>query len=218
MLGASEYSVQLSGNTTFVSAPGALLPRKNLQVVPLPLALGEVIDAAVVAQSLRASFQRHDLVEGEQDVAVSLRWSGAPTYTRLAALAQGLLDALPRTLAAARPLYIVADGDIALTLGHLIQEDPRVAADVLVIDGITLWGFDFIDLGRIRMPSQTVPVTIKSLVFSEDPRSHGKSDPGEWHRHGDGSLHRHQPHESHAAHTHTHEHAHGQGQGHPHHG
>ncbi len=195
VLGASEYSVQLSGNTTFVSAPGTLLPRKNLQVVPLPLALGEVIDAAAVAQSLRASFQRHDLSEGEQDVAVSLRWSGAPTYTRLAALTRGLLDALPHTLAAARPLYIVADGDIALTLGHLIQEDPRVTADVLVIDGITLWGFDFIDLGRIRMPSQTVPVTIKSLVFSEDPRSHGKSDPGEWHRHGDGSLHRHHDHD-----------------------
>ena len=48
---------------------------------------------------------------------------------------------------------------------------------MLVIDGITLWGFDFIDLGRIRLPSNTVPVTIKSLVFSEDPRSHGKSTP-----------------------------------------
>ena len=35
-----------------------------------------------------------------------------------------------------------------------------------MIDGITLWGFDFVDLGRIRMPSMTVPVTIKSLVFS----------------------------------------------------
>ena len=224
VLGASEYSMQLSGNTTFVSAPGALLPRKNLQVVPLPLALGEVVDAAAVAQSLRASFQRHDLSEGEQDVAVSLRWSGAPTYTRLAALSQGLLDALPRTLAAVRPLYIVADGDIALTLGHLIKEDPRVAAEVLVIDGITLWGFDFIDLGRIRMPSQTVPVTIKSLVFSEDPRSHGKSDAGQWHRHGDGSLHRHDDHGSHAtpthehAHSHEHEHAHQRGQGHHHHG
>ena len=30
--------------------------------------------------------------------------------------------------------------------------------------------FDYIDLGRIRMPSYTVPVTIKSLVFSEDPQ------------------------------------------------
>jgi len=41
---------------------------------------------------------------------------------------------------------------------------------VLVIDGIALRDFDYIDLGRIRMPSFTVPVTIKSLVFSQDPR------------------------------------------------
>jgi ethanolamine utilization protein EutA len=40
----------------------------------------------------------------------------------------------------------------------------------LVLDGIALWDFDFIDLGRVRMPSFTVPVTIKSLVFSADPR------------------------------------------------
>ena len=39
-----------------------------------------------------------------------------------------------------------------------------------MIDGIALWDFDYIDLGRIRMPSFTVPVTIKSLVFSADPR------------------------------------------------
>ncbi len=167
-----------------------------------------MIDAVRVAQSLRDSLRRYDLSEGEQDLALSLRWSGAPTFTRLAALAQGLLDALPRTLAAGRPLYIVADGDIALTLGHLIEEDPRVHGAVLVIDGITLWGFDFIDLGRIRMPSLTVPVTIKSLVFSEDPRSHGKSDLREWHRHGDGSLHRHGHGDAHGHIHDDHEHPH----------
>ena len=32
-IGASEYSVQLSGNTTYISNPGELLPRRNLQVL-----------------------------------------------------------------------------------------------------------------------------------------------------------------------------------------
>ena len=32
-LGASEYSVQLSGNTVYISSPRDLLPRKNLQVI-----------------------------------------------------------------------------------------------------------------------------------------------------------------------------------------
>ena len=196
VLGASEYSVQLSGNTTFVSEPRVLLPRKNLQVVPLPQVFGEApIDAQAVAAALRRAFTAHDLVEGEQDVAVSLRWSGPPAFARLSALKDGLLQGLARSVAQGRSMYVVVDGDIALTLGYLMKEDPRLAdepagsadsaggvdkpprSEVLVIDGITLWGFDFIDLGRIRLPSNTVPVTIKSLVFSEDPRSHGKSTP-----------------------------------------
>ncbi len=223
VLGASEYSVQLSGNTTFVSNPGALLPRKNLQVVPLAFALPERIESAEVARALTRSFLRHDLREGEQDNAISLRWSGTPNYARLAALADGLLAALPRSLAAGRALYLVADGDIAQTLGHLLQEDPRVRGEVLVIDGVTLWGFDFIDLGRIRMPSRTVPVTIKSLVFSEDPRAHGKSDPAHApghrhehdHSHAHGHEHSHGPDHGHS-HSHDHDHAHGHDHTHSH--
>jgi ethanolamine utilization protein EutA len=211
VLGASEYSVQLSGNTTYISDPRVLLPRKNLQVVPLKADLSGDIDAAEVANALRRSFLQHDLVEGAQDCAVSLRWGGAPAYTRMAALAKGLLDALLQTLAAGRSLYFVADGDIAQTLGHLIKEDSRVKGEVLVIDGITLWGFDFIDLGRIRMPSLTVPVTVKSLVFSDDPRSHGKTEAANWHEHGDGVMHHH-------SHGHSHEHGHKHSHGdHSHH-
>lgn len=221
VLGASEYSVQLSGNTTYVSNPGVLLPRKNLQVVPLAFALPERIESAEVARALTRSFLRHDLREGEQDNAISLRWSGTPNYARLAALADGLLAALPRSLAAGRALYLVADGDIAQTLGHLLQEDPRVRGEVLVIDGVTLWGFDFIDLGRIRMPSRTVPVTIKSLVFSEDPRAHGKSDPAHapGHRHEHDHSHAHGHEHSHGpdhGHSHSHDHDHGHGHTHSH--
>ncbi|MFM9997994.1 MAG: ethanolamine ammonia-lyase reactivating factor EutA [Burkholderiaceae bacterium] len=221
VLGASEYSVQLSGNTTYVSNPGVLLPRKNLQVVPLAFALPERIESAEVARALTRSFLRHDLREGEQDNAISLRWSGTPNYARLAALADGLLAALPRSLAAGRALYLVADGDIAQTLGHLLQEDPRVRGEVLVIDGVTLWGFDFIDLGRIRMPSRTVPVTIKSLVFSEDPRAHGKSDPAHapGHRHEHDHSHAHGHEHSHGpdhGHSHSHDHEHGHGHTHSH--
>ena len=217
VLGASEYSVQLSGNTTFVSNPATLLPRKNLQVVPLGLELAsEAIDAAAVAAALRASFAAHDLLEGAQDNAISLRFRGAPAFARLAALAEGLLCALPETLAARRPIYLVVDADIAHTLGHLLHDDARVRSEVLVIDGIALWGFDYIDLGRIRMPSLTVPVTIKSLVFSEDPRAHGKTETGQWHRHGDGELHRHDDHHRHHHDHHDHPDEHGHAHGHEH--
>ncbi len=51
-----------------------------------------------------------------------------------------------------------------------------------------------VDLGRVRMPSFTVPVTIKSLVFSEDPRGpavRANARHGHDHPHGHGHHHHH---------------------------
>src|SRR5260221_136756 len=45
-IGASEYSVQLSGNTVYISNPAALLPRKNLQVLQPGISLAGEIDVA----------------------------------------------------------------------------------------------------------------------------------------------------------------------------
>jgi ethanolamine utilization protein EutA (predicted chaperonin) len=196
-IGASEYSVQLSGNTVYVSSPGALLPRKNLQVLQPDIALGEAIDPARVTQAIRRHFEAFDVVEGEADVALAFRWQGAPSYDRLSALARGIVEALPMTLINERPIFLVLDGDVAHSLGALLKEEWRVASEVLVIDGVALWDFDYIDLGRVRMPSHTVPVTIKSLVFSEDPRGPRSNSRGRGHdhghEHGHGHHHHHRP-------------------------
>ena len=169
-LGASEYSVQLSGNTVYVSSPRDLLPRKNLQVVRPRVTLGDTVEPAAVTATVRAHFQQFDLVEGDAEIAVAFKWAGAPSHPRLAAFGRGIVDALPRTLAAGKPLFIILDGDVAQTLGGILKDELGVASEVLVLDGISLWDFDYIDLGRVRMPSFTVPVTIKSLVFTADPR------------------------------------------------
>ena len=52
-LGASEYSVQLSGNTTYISDPGTLLPRRNLQVLQPPFAFEDEVDPAGTIQDER---------------------------------------------------------------------------------------------------------------------------------------------------------------------
>ena len=67
-----------------------------------------------------------------------------------------------------------------------------------------LWDFDYIDLGRIRLPSMTVPVTIKSLVFSEDPRlPQGQSHLQQHHHHHDND-HGHEHGHDHHHHHHDH--------------
>jgi ethanolamine utilization protein EutA len=169
-LGASQYSVQLSGNTSYISDPGSLLPRRNLQVIQPPYPCEETIDADALAAAIRAHLTAFDVAADAREVALALRWRGPPSYERIAAFARGIAGGLADAIAAARPLYLMLDGDMAQTLGAILREELHVASDILVIDGVVLWDFDYIDLGRIRMPSQTVPVTIKSLVFSEDPR------------------------------------------------
>jgi ethanolamine utilization protein EutA len=198
-LGASEYSVQLSGNTSYISAPAALLPRRNLQVLLPPFDCAEAIDPQRLAQAIRDHMTAFDIADSERDIALALRWTGLPTYQRLAAFAEGIKNGLAARIAKKLPLYIMLDGDVAQTLGHILREELHVDSELLVIDGVVLWDFDYIDLGRIRMPSYTVPVTIKSLVFSEDPRGPRPRQ----------RLHHHE-HE----HEHDHHHDHGHGQHH----
>jgi len=170
-LGASEYSVQLSGNTIYISNPGELLPRRNLQVLQPPYVCKDIIEPDPLAEAIRGHFKAFDLVEGESEAALALRWDGAPSYERIAAFALGIRRGLANTIAKGMPVYVMLDGDIAQTLGAILRDEMGVASEILVIDGVVLWDFDYIDLGRIRMPSQTVPVTVKSLVFGEDPRA-----------------------------------------------
>ena len=168
--GASEYSVQLSGNTVYVSEPGELLPRKNLQVLQPPVRLEGPLDAETLAGAITRHFEAFDVVEGESEIALAFKWRGEPTFERLSAFGRAITKALPKTIASEMPIYLILDGDVAQTIGAILKEEWRLPSEVLVIDGVALRDFDYIDLGRIRVPSNTVPVTIKSLVFSQDPR------------------------------------------------
>src|SRR5438132_1612256 len=197
-LGASEYSVQLSGNTSYISKPGQLLPRRNLQVLQPSYVCDENIDPDRLAKAIRGHFTAFDLIEGEREVALALRWQGAPSYERILAFAEGIRGGLATTIERKKPLYLMLDGDIAQTLGAILREELLVESEILAIDGLVLRDFDYIDLGRIRMPSFTVPVTIKSLLFSEDPR---RGRPPQRIHH-----HEHHPHDHRHGHAHDHHH------------
>lgn len=166
VLGASAYSVQLSGSTSFLSDPATLLPRRNLRAVRPHYALGDVVDSAAVGAAVRDCLATADL-DIDADVLLALTWSGIPEYGRLAAFASGVADGLRDRLAADRPLYLALDGDIAQSLGTLLRTEFGAAAELVVLDGLELWDFDFIDLSRLQLPSRTVVVTIKSLIFDD---------------------------------------------------
>jgi ethanolamine utilization protein EutA len=223
-LGASEYSVQLSGNTSYISNPGKLLPRRNLQVLQPAFACEEKIDADALARAIRGHMMAFDVTQSDRDFALALRWTGMPSYPRLAAFATGIKRGLAERVAGSLPLYIMLDGDVAHTLGHLMREELDVESDLLVIDGVVLWDFDYIDLGRIRMPSYTVPVTIKSLLFSDDPRGpkpqrlqHRQHEHARDEHSHDHPLGQHHEHVHERGHAHDHDDPHGHEHTHPRH-
>src|SRR5262249_23640721 len=189
-----------------------LLPRRNLQVLQPPFVCEDRIDPDKLAAAIRSHFTAFDLKDGESDVALALRWRGPPSHERIFAFAQGIVRGMPGPVAQNKPLYIMLEGDVAQTLGAILREELGVMGDILAIDGVVLWDFDYIDLGRIRLPSMTVPVTIKSLVFSEDPRlPRGQAHLQHHHHHG----HDHHHHHGHS-HDHDHEHPHDHHHGHDH--
>jgi ethanolamine utilization protein EutA (predicted chaperonin) len=188
-LGASEYSVQLSGNTSCITNPGKLLPRRNLQVVKPDIEFSDAIDPQTVAEAIGRHLTAFDLDPVSGAFVLAFQWAGAPEYQRVRSFAEGIAAGLAERIAAENPLYIMLDGDIAQTLGGILRDEVHVGAEMLVIDGILLRDFDYIDLGRVRLPSFTVPVTIKSLLFREE--SGGLRRPERIHHHGHGHAHHH---------------------------
>jgi ethanolamine utilization protein EutA len=182
------------------------LPRRNLQVLQPPFVCAERIDPDALAGAIRNHITAFDLGDTARDIAVALRWSGPPSHPRLAAFAEGIKRGLAERIAKRLPLYIMLDGDVAQTLGAILREELLIESEILAIDGLVLRDFDYIDLGRIRMPSFTVPVTIKSLLFSEDPRRGRPHQRIHHHDHDD--AHRHGHHHDHGGHGHHHRHDH----------
>jgi ethanolamine utilization protein EutA len=164
VIGAAQFSVQISGNTIAIARPEEL-PLQNLPVLALPLELGERIDAAAVAAQARAALEQADMEDGSGPVAFSFPWHGDPAHARLYALASGLCAAVPRTVAAALPLVLLVDGDIGMSLGRVIKNEIAPAANVIAIDGVQLKQFDYVDIGRVIEITNVVPVIIKSLLF-----------------------------------------------------
>jgi ethanolamine utilization protein EutA len=174
-LGASEYSVQLSGQTSTVTTPGKLLPRRNMPVLKPDILLGTAT-ADQIAQAIQDHFTAFDLNPAKDEAALAFDYDGLPDYATIRSLADGLAIAMQPRLSTGHPIYVMLDGDIAQTLGGILKDELNLPNDLLILDGLALRDFDYIDLGKIRLPSFTVPVTVKSLLFSDDPRGPRRAD------------------------------------------
>ncbi len=165
VVGASQYTVQLSGSTIFV-APLDAVPLRNVPVIAPALPLdGEAIDRDAVADAVRDELRRLDLAGGERPVALFAPWRGSATFQRLDAFCRGAADGLAAVLAQGHPLVLAGDGDVGGLIGIHLREEMQLDSAIVSIDGLELQAFDYIDIGAMLDTSGAVPVVIKSLVF-----------------------------------------------------
>lgn len=161
--GASQYSVQVSGNT--VSASDAVaLPVRNVPVLH-PHA-GDSADAAELSAAVVRELTRHEL-ELDSGVALSLRVGDVPAYRRLRILAEGLARGLDESgLPEPTPVIVLLDKDVARSVGRILVTELGVSRPFVCLDNLALGELDFVDVGAAIRPAGVYPVVVKSLLFS----------------------------------------------------
>jgi ethanolamine utilization protein EutA len=159
VIGAGQYTVQVSGNTVF-HPRSDLLPLWNLPVIGVSLA--EPLSAAGVATAVLKAVDGHDPELLAGPVALAIRWPFGPSYRELRALGEGLQQALGRRQA---PVVLAFDRDIARLVGRLMVEELGADSNLVTVDEVELAAFDYIDVGEPLPPSGVIPLVIKSLVF-----------------------------------------------------
>jgi ethanolamine utilization protein EutA len=159
VIGAGEYTVQASGNTSYISDPG-VLPVFGLKVVRASLTQDQP-----VIEALKQALAKFDLTSLSSGLALSLSLAGQLDYKTLRAVAEGVAAICQSSESRKSPLYLVLDLDVAKSLGGILKEELKSDREVIAIDGIDVGDLDYIDIGQPIGITEVLPVTVKSLMF-----------------------------------------------------
>jgi ethanolamine utilization protein EutA len=167
VMGAAQYSLQVSGNTIFLSSPN-ILPKRNVQVIKV-FVEREKATAEEVRGSVREALSRYDMdmVQPNHPIALAINFppETTPNPALLRSLSQGILSVLDGALARAHCVVLIFDIDIANLIGSILAEKLGFSKEILCVDGIEVGDLDYVDIGGEIESSRTVPVVVKNLVF-----------------------------------------------------
>ncbi len=164
VIGASQFTVQVSGKTIYLPDP-YVLPVHNVPVLLVGLDPAGEIDPERLAAAVRAGLEEIDL-DHTGRIAIAFGWHGDPEHSRLKAAGEGLLRALTPLQARIKLLLLMIDGDIGKTFGRILHRELNWPGKIVSIDGMELQELDFVDVGKLIAPPGVVPVVIKSLLFA----------------------------------------------------
>jgi ethanolamine utilization protein EutA (predicted chaperonin) len=163
VIGASQFTVQVSGKTIYLPDP-YVLPVHNVPVLRVALDAAGDNDPERLASAVRAGLDEIDL-DRDGRVAIAFAWHGDPEHGRLKAAGQGIARALLPLAERIKLLLLMVDGDIGKTFGRLMHRELNWPGKLISIDGMELQELDYVDVGALIAPPGVVPVVIKSLLF-----------------------------------------------------
>ena len=161
VIGAGEYTIQASGNTSYLSSE-APLPVYGLQVVKALIHEGSDVQGA-----LRTALAKFDLERFQPGLALALGLQGVPNYKFIRRVAEGVAAVVNESEDPDLNVFLILDMDVAKSLGGILKEELQVAPEVIAVDGIDVGDLDFIDVGNAMGVTEVIPVTIRSFMFPE---------------------------------------------------
>jgi len=159
VIGASQYTVQLSGETIFV--PKSMnLPVRNLRVFVANVGWEAPVADKVESAVKKTLGARDPEVRGTPFV---LAFSTPPFtgYGAVQDMARGIDRALETLPAEDRPVALVFVHNVGQVVGGMLSAKWNMPC----VDEVSLSELDFIDIGEVVESEGFVPVVIKSLAF-----------------------------------------------------
>lgn len=159
VIGVSEYSVQLSGETIFLPDAG-VLPLRNLRTFVAGLTWQPPV-AESARRAVAATLGSRDPEEAHSPYALVIATPGFFGYGAAQEAADGIRAALSEVPVDQRPAVLVFEQNIGQVVGRTLAPDLAIPC----IDEIALSQLDFIDVGEPVAGEAYVPVVVKSLAF-----------------------------------------------------
>ena len=166
VIGAGAYSLSISGSSGFMDNK-LTFPIKNVPVIRVDVERSKLSVEHVVSQ-INISFQRFDLNEGEETVALYFKDPVRASYPKLELFAKSIEAALPISIENNIPIILIFEKDIACSVGNVIRRETGLKTNLLSLDELILEEGDWIDIGEPLVAGQVFPVTVKSLVFNRN--------------------------------------------------
>ncbi len=158
VIGASEYTIQVSGATSFYTSADNL-PISGFKVIHVPFLPGGTFAAA-----LEAAFRKFDVTGYGPGYVIALSVHRDLDYPLLREIALGLYAATT----GCDLLVVTVEQDIARALGSILRNELGFPGSLICIDSITVGDLDYIDIGKPMSVMDVFPVTVKSLLFSSE--------------------------------------------------